>query len=170
MSIITSVSKFGKEIFGDLTVSGTVEASQDLNASRLGILGSSLENLGNGLFLNGKTHPGHPKYGIFFGDTNIFGNHGNVIGDKATYFTINKESEGWVFKSGTWSSGNVLSISGRGDLTASGSGSFENFSNKKNISSPPNFVSGKNYMSIGPIDLDSEVVVDIPDGVTWVII
>lgn len=44
------------------------------------------------------------------------------------------------------------------------------FSNANTITSSPNFQTGRNYMMVGPVDIADGVVINIPDGVTWVVI
>lgn len=72
---------------------------------------------GNGVSLYGSTlSSGEPSYGIFFGNTTVFGKHGSAAGDFATYFT-NRSSNvyGWIFKS---SAGAVASVGSTGIITA----------------------------------------------------
>lgn len=44
------------------------------------------------------------------------------------------------------------------------------YSNEQIISVQPTMVAGRNYMTVGPIEIADGVTIDIPDGVTWVVV
>ena len=63
-----------------------------------------------------------PGYGLSFTGTATYGGYGDVIGDWATYFTMQGTKRGWVFKSGTsGTNNNVFSISTDGVVVANSS-------------------------------------------------
>ena len=109
-----------------LSLSASGAATPDLKVSgdgtvtaRLGLGVSSSNGAGNGISLYGGAVTTAPTYGLMFATTANFGTHGNVIGDWATYFTMDGSSNrGWVFnRTGT----NVASISAAGSATFNGS-------------------------------------------------
>lgn len=53
-------------------------------------------------------------YGIAFRGTSTYGKHGGITGDWTTYFTMNDDTSGWIFRRG---STNVVSIAGSGLIT-----------------------------------------------------
>lgn len=101
----------------------------------------------------------------------------DAVGLDADKTTYDSESKGFIYyasdtellyqklsaTSGDWTPGITYGIPN--------SIAQENvFSNEQIMSASPNFQSGRNYMTVGPIEIADGVTIDIPDGVTWVVI
>ncbi len=97
-----------------LNVFGTGYFSDTLYAMQIGILNTA-PSTGKGISLYGGGYGGIgtlPTYGIAYASTKLFGIHGAVIGDCATYFTMDAATNhGWIFKAGNTT---VSSINNKG--------------------------------------------------------
>jgi len=105
------------KVTGD-TTTGNLTSSGYLKGDYIGVSNTSSTS-GKGLSLfNGATST-QPTYGVMFAGTGTFGTYGSVIGDWATYFTMDDDTKrGWIFRRDKT---NVASISGGGNLTVAGS-------------------------------------------------
>jgi len=97
---------------------GNAEFYYDTTSRTFGVAQTS-GTTGQGISLYGGASAGEPTYGMMFMQTATFGTYGQVVGDWATYFTMNNSTtRGWIFR--RVGSGNCASISGNGDLSLNG--------------------------------------------------
>ncbi len=106
---------------GSLSTTGNILSTGTTAATGgLGVNHNAGAGVGLSLYGGYITQVGIPSYGMAFALTSTFGNHGDVSGDYATYFTTTSGSKrGWIFKylNGSATATNVASISADGVAT-----------------------------------------------------
>lgn len=99
----------------------------EVSAPYIGVENSVATN-GYGISLYGGAQSGQPTYGLMFQGTATFGTYGPVNADWATYFTMNNTAgRGWIFKSNTGATGNVVAINTAGAAQFASSVTATNF-------------------------------------------
>ena len=103
---------------GNLLTSANLIANTGVTIAQTGGTGIGL-SLYNSAGLDNSTNP---AFGIMFAATVNKGTHGAVTGDWATYFTMSTNTgRGWIFTTDpAGTTGNIVSISNTGNITASG--------------------------------------------------
>lgn len=111
---INAVNKAGD------TMTGNLNLPKALASQGIGIAQTDGSGYGIALYGGESSVSTNIEYGIYFAKTSIFGTHGSITGDWATYFSTNSAgtNRGWIFR--RRDSGNVASISGLGDLSLNG--------------------------------------------------
>lgn len=125
---------------GLINSSGLV-VTGEISAPYIGVENTGATN-GYGISLYGGASNSQPTYGLMFQGTATFGTYGPVTSDWATYFTMNQSAgRGWIFKSNTGTSGNVVAISVAGAAQFASTVTASNFISNVATGTPPFTVS-----------------------------